>query len=166
MGNLPTGSSVISGGHVTKRGVTNILNFPYSKTFNLLRISQQRDFKYWTNVKIRTIKCEDRYSKTNVDALFFQCIKNQGLYMFRALLALPQEALHKRHLVYCVRGMSVSCTRVKVKRCTVNKILNVKMLYPWLASKAEQETNWQEHNCTQKKHHYFITIYNRYFRKF
>jgi hypothetical protein len=27
--------------------------------------------------------------------------------MFRALLAHPQEALHKRHLVYCVRIMSV-----------------------------------------------------------
>jgi hypothetical protein len=30
--------------------------------------------------------------------------------MFRALLAHPQEALHKRHLVYCVRVMSVGCT--------------------------------------------------------
>jgi hypothetical protein len=29
--------------------------------------------------------------------------------MFRALLAHPQEALHKRHLVYCVRVMSVGC---------------------------------------------------------
>jgi hypothetical protein len=27
--------------------------------------------------------------------------------MFRALFAHPQEALHKRHLVYCVRVMSV-----------------------------------------------------------
>jgi hypothetical protein len=29
--------------------------------------------------------------------------------MFRALLAHPQEALNKRHLVYCVRVMSVGC---------------------------------------------------------
>jgi hypothetical protein len=29
--------------------------------------------------------------------------------MFRALLAHPQEALNKRHLVYCVRIMSVGC---------------------------------------------------------
>jgi hypothetical protein len=29
--------------------------------------------------------------------------------MFRALLAQPQEALHRRYLVYCVRVMSVSC---------------------------------------------------------
>jgi hypothetical protein len=35
--------------------------------------------------------------------------------MFRALLADPQEALHKRHLVYCVRVMSVGCTRVGVE---------------------------------------------------
>jgi hypothetical protein len=31
--------------------------------------------------------------------------------MFRALLALSQEVLHKQHLVYCVRVMSVGCTR-------------------------------------------------------
>jgi hypothetical protein len=29
--------------------------------------------------------------------------------MFRALLAHPQEALYKQHLVYCVRVMSVGC---------------------------------------------------------
>jgi hypothetical protein len=38
--------------------------------------------------------------------------KNQGLYIFRALLAHPQEALHKLHLVFCVRVMSVGCTTV------------------------------------------------------
>jgi hypothetical protein len=32
--------------------------------------------------------------------------------MFRALPAHPQEALHKRHLVYCVRIMSVGCDTV------------------------------------------------------
>jgi hypothetical protein len=35
--------------------------------------------------------------------------------MFRALLANPQEVLQKLHLVYCVRVMSVGCTRVKVE---------------------------------------------------
>jgi hypothetical protein len=34
--------------------------------------------------------------------------------MFRALLAHLQEALHQRHLVYCVRVMSVGCTRIGV----------------------------------------------------
>jgi hypothetical protein len=29
--------------------------------------------------------------------------------MFRALLAYPQKALHKRNLVYCMRVMSVGC---------------------------------------------------------
>jgi hypothetical protein len=32
--------------------------------------------------------------------------------MFRALLARPQEAIHKQHLVYCVRVLSVGCTRI------------------------------------------------------
>jgi hypothetical protein len=32
--------------------------------------------------------------------------------MFRALLSHPQEAIDKRQLVYCVRVMSVGCTRM------------------------------------------------------
>jgi hypothetical protein len=35
------------------------------------------------------------------------------LYMFRALLDHPQEVLHKRHLVYCVRVISVGCIRIE-----------------------------------------------------
>jgi hypothetical protein len=35
--------------------------------------------------------------------------------MFRALLAHPQETLHKRHLVYCMRVMSVGCGTDAVK---------------------------------------------------
>jgi hypothetical protein len=38
-------------------------------------------------------------------------IRVKGLYMFRALLAHPQKVLPKRHLVYCVRVMSVGGTR-------------------------------------------------------
>jgi hypothetical protein len=40
----------------------------------------------------------------------FNLLKINGLYMFQALLAHPQEALHKQRLVYCVRVMSVGCT--------------------------------------------------------
>jgi hypothetical protein len=35
--------------------------------------------------------------------------------MFRALLAHPQEVLHKRHFVYCGRVMSVGCTRIEAE---------------------------------------------------
>jgi hypothetical protein len=35
--------------------------------------------------------------------------------MFGALLAHNQEALHKRHLVYRVRVMSVGCTRIEAE---------------------------------------------------
>jgi hypothetical protein len=42
----------------------------------------------------------------------FSLLRIKGLYMFRALLAHPQEALHKCHFVYCVRVMSVDCTRI------------------------------------------------------
>jgi hypothetical protein len=48
------------------------------------------------------------------DALLFSLLRIKGLYMFRAELAHPQEALNKRYLVYCVRVMSVACTRIEV----------------------------------------------------
>jgi hypothetical protein len=35
--------------------------------------------------------------------------------MFRALIAHPLEAVRERHLVYCVRVLSVAATRVGVK---------------------------------------------------
>jgi hypothetical protein len=41
--------------------------------------------------------------------------------MFRALLAHPQEVLHKQHTVYCVRVMSVGCTSIGVERI-LNKL--------------------------------------------
>jgi hypothetical protein len=50
-----------------------------------------------------------QYSETNVMHSVFNLLSIKGLYIFRALLAHPQEALHKRHLVYCVRVKSVSC---------------------------------------------------------
>jgi hypothetical protein len=36
----------------------------------------------------------------------FSLLRMRNLYMFRALLAHPQEVLHKRHLVCCVRVVS------------------------------------------------------------
>jgi hypothetical protein len=50
-----------------------------------------------------------QHSETNVMHFLFSLLRIKGLFMFRALLAHPQEALHKRHLVYCVRVMSVGC---------------------------------------------------------
>jgi hypothetical protein len=51
-----------------------------------------------------------QYSETNVMHFLFNLLRIKGLYMFRALFAHTQEALHKRHLVHCVRVMSVDCT--------------------------------------------------------
>jgi hypothetical protein len=51
--------------------------------------------------------------ETNVMHFLFILLRIKGLYMFQALLARPQEALHKRHLVHCVHVMSVGCTRIK-----------------------------------------------------
>jgi hypothetical protein len=57
-----------------------------------------------------------QYSETNVMHFLFNLLRIKGLYMFQALLTHPQGALHKRHLVYCVRVMSVGCTRIGVRK--------------------------------------------------
>jgi hypothetical protein len=44
-----------------------------------------------------------QYSETNVMPFLFNLLRIKGLYMLRGLLAQTQEALNKRHLVYCVR---------------------------------------------------------------
>jgi hypothetical protein len=45
----------------------------------------------------------DQYSDTNVMHILFSLLRIKGLYMFRTLLAHPQEVLNKRHLVYYMR---------------------------------------------------------------
>jgi hypothetical protein len=55
-----------------------------------------------------------QYNETNAMHFSFNLLRIKDLYMFRALLAHPQEALHKRNLVYCVRIMSVGCGTVAV----------------------------------------------------
>jgi hypothetical protein len=55
-----------------------------------------------------------QYSRTNVIHFLFSLLRINGLYMFQALLAHLQEALHKRNFVYCVRVISVGCTRIGV----------------------------------------------------
>jgi hypothetical protein len=49
--------------------------------------------------------------------MIFLCnlLRPIGLYIFRALLAHPQEVLDKRYLVYCLRVISVACIGVKVE---------------------------------------------------
>jgi hypothetical protein len=55
------------------------------------------------------------------DALLIKFTENQSLYMFRALLAHSQDSLQKRHLVCCVRVMSVGCGTVAVKLLVYSK---------------------------------------------
>jgi hypothetical protein len=52
---------------------------------------------------------KEQYSETNVMHFLFNLLRIKGLYMFRALLDDPQEALHKRNFLYCLRVMSVGC---------------------------------------------------------
>jgi hypothetical protein len=51
-------------------------------------------------------------SETNVMHFLFNLLRIMGLYMLKILLVHPQEVPHKRHLIYCVRVMSVGFTRI------------------------------------------------------
>jgi hypothetical protein len=55
-----------------------------------------------------------QYNETNVMHFSFNLLRIKCLYMFRALLTHPQEALHKRHLVYCTRILSVGSATVAI----------------------------------------------------
>jgi hypothetical protein len=62
---------------------------------------------------VTTFHCQ--YSKTDVMYFSFNLLSIKGLYMFRALLVHLQEALHKRHLLYCVQVTPVGWTRIGVE---------------------------------------------------
>jgi hypothetical protein len=70
-------------------------------------------------IKIRknaTCTIHHQYSENNMMHFLFNLLSIKGIYMFPALLTHPQDALHKRHLVYYVCVMSVGCTRIGVER--------------------------------------------------
>jgi hypothetical protein len=96
----------------------------YVRLCETLNISHcQSNPSIYEGPKIRNTQ----YRKTNVMHFLFNLLRIKGLYMFRALLAHPQEANHKRQLVHCVCVMSVGCTK---DRCspiirTVNKTLSL-----------------------------------------
>jgi hypothetical protein len=56
----------------------------------------------------------DQYNGTNMMHFSFNLLRIKGLYMFRALLAHPQESLHKTHLLHCVCIMLAGCGTVAV----------------------------------------------------
>jgi hypothetical protein len=55
-----------------------------------------------------------QYNETNLMHFIFNLLRIMGLYMFRKLVVHPQEGLHKRHLIYWVRIMSVGCVTATV----------------------------------------------------
>jgi hypothetical protein len=62
--------------------------------------------------------------------------------MFRALLAHPQEVLQQRHLVYCMRVMSVVCSRFGILLqlwCSQLTYLKPKILGAVCAQPSEDE---------------------------
>jgi hypothetical protein len=55
-----------------------------------------------------------QYNETVMHFLF-SLLRIKGLFMFRALPAHPQEALHMRYLVYCMRVITrTQCTKCRL----------------------------------------------------
>jgi hypothetical protein len=77
-------------------------------------VSVVRGKSLQTFVRVRSTKTLHQYIETNVMHFLFSLLRIKGLYMFRALLAHPQEALYKQNLIYYVHVMSVGCTRFKL----------------------------------------------------
>jgi hypothetical protein len=62
-------------------------------------------YQYQEHIPGTDLELEIQYNETNVMHISFSLLRIKGLYMFRALLAYPQEALHNRHLLFYVRIM-------------------------------------------------------------
>jgi hypothetical protein len=55
-----------------------------------------------------------QYNQIYVMHFLFSLLTIMSIYMFRELFTHPQEAIHKRRLLYCLHVMSVVCTRTRV----------------------------------------------------
>jgi hypothetical protein len=75
-----------------------------------------------------------QYSETDVMYFLFSLLRIRALYMFRELLAHPQEALRIQHLVYCVHVMSDGCTRINPDAANwynTHSIYQVPLVWRW-----------------------------------
>jgi hypothetical protein len=66
-------------------------------------LTDSKEVSIWQQSKNGEVKMSDDSIRNILNVLLTVHLK--GLYMFRTLLSHPQEALHKRNLVYCVRIM-------------------------------------------------------------
>jgi hypothetical protein len=88
---------------------TSVRNYHHALRIIIRKIP---DFSYFgeETCKSRKKGVAEQYSETNVMHFLFNFIE---FYTFRTLIDHPQEVLHKRHLVCCVRVMSVGCTSIR-----------------------------------------------------
>jgi hypothetical protein len=82
-------------------------------------------YVFWFSIQI----CLKQFNENKVMHFLFNLLGIKGLYMFRALFVHPQEALHKLHLTYCVRIMSVDCVSIAMKLQPWHSQLTLRMQY-------------------------------------
>jgi hypothetical protein len=81
--------------------------------------------------------------------------------MFRALIAHPQEALHKRHLVYCVCVMSFVCYQLQTT--DINEILFLSVFRKY-SRNLEFHYNLTKITSTlHEDHHTFLSYLAQFF---
>jgi hypothetical protein len=80
-----------------------------------------------------------QYNETNVTHFPFNLLRIKSLYMFRALLAHPQEVLHKRHMVYCVRVL---------RQLAAPGLGSTPILVQWSAPKGTDHCSSEEYRYT------------------
>jgi hypothetical protein len=85
----------------------HVLNTGKDKKGNLVYAHTLKGYRWTTGIVYR-------YYETNVMHFSFILFRIKGLYMFRALLAHPQEVLHKRQYVYFVRLMCHDCSETAI----------------------------------------------------
>jgi hypothetical protein len=94
--------------------------------------------RYLWLIKTQTYRNCNQYTETEVMNILLNLLRIKGLYIFRALLAHPQEALNKRHLVYYMSVMSVGCTTIGAELHSWRKQLTTRTQYTkcclWSAS--------------------------------
>jgi hypothetical protein len=102
---------------------------------------------------------EHQYSETNVIHLLFNLLRIQGLYIFLALFAHPQETLNKRQLLYRMRVMSVQYTKCRFEAPREDEQVMLEIckgpsfIMNWIIS----TSHW--FHCTDKKVSLYVINY-------
>jgi hypothetical protein len=92
---------------------------------------------YWSSITRSKFKKMSQYNETKAMHFSFNLLRFKSLYMFRALLAHRQKVLHKRHLVYCMRIMTLCAPNIPNVFCVAppedEQVMHETYRGPWFS---------------------------------